>query len=675
MPERKQASRSLLQSQAEMLESIGDAFVVLDAKSCYQYVSTRAARAFGRKKEELVGRQIWKEIPLGADHPFSQACRRATETRKPLAIEAFFPPYCRWFENRIFPAPDGLVIFFQDITERKEIEAKVRKSARENAMLGASGEALLRTVDEENLLKEICRICVEIGGYRLAWVGYAERDEERSIRVIAQYGFHDGYLQALHLTWAHTPQGMGPTGTAIRTGKAVIAKDILVDPLYAPWRDEAIKRGYRSSIALPLTAERQVIGALNMYSAETDAFDQEEVGRLHALARDVAFGINVLRTRATEERMKDQLRESESRYRMLFEQNPAPMLIYERESLAILSVNEAFQRHYGYSMDQITAMKLPDLYPDDEKGPIAALIPSLHGYRNVGEWHHRKRDGSLITIIACSHDIHFEGRVGRVAVITDISDRKIAEDKVKSLNVELERRVNERTAQLETANRELESFSYSVSHDLRAPLRAISGFAEIITRRYGKDLVAEARHYFDNIIQASERMGRLIDDLLTYSRIGRRSLRAAPIRLGEVLTHVAGNFAPRLAETGGSLTVAPDPPAVHGDRSLLDQIFTNLIQNALTYHRKGVAPLVEIAWQHEGPSIVVSVRDNGIGIAQEYFDKIFDVFQRLHSDDEYPGTGIGLSTVKKAAELLGGKVWLESQEGKGSTFYVRLPKE
>ncbi|MFQ6040773.1 MAG: PAS domain S-box protein [Candidatus Poribacteria bacterium] len=239
-------------------------------------------------------------------------------------------------------------------------------------------------------------------------------------------------------------------------------------------------------------------------------------------------------------------------------------------------------------------------------------------------------------------------------------------EQVQSYTAELEQRVAARTA-------ELEAFVYSVSHDLRAPLCAISGFAQIIARRHCEDLNEEGRHYLDNIIEASAQMDNLIDDLLRYSRLGRRSVNHDAVPLREVFRQVTNNLTSHIAETRAHLTFPDDMELVRGDRNLLRQIFTNLLDNAINYRRPGVPPMVGVSCYTEDEYVIVQVTDNGIGIPGEYHDKIFELFQRLHSQDEDHG-GIGLSIVKKSVELLGGQVWVESTPGKGSSFFVKLPR-
>ena len=226
---------------------------------------------------------------------------------------------------------------------------------------------------------------------------------------------------------------------------------------------------------------------------------------------------------------------------------------------------------------------------------------------------------------------------------------------------------------LELKNQELQAFAYALAHDLRAPLRAIGGFAQIVDQDYQAVLDYDGQRYVQNIIKATTQMDRLIDELLNYTRIEHRAIRRKPVALSYLIEQVVDGFADRIAAKQTMVTIAEDLPMVYGDPMLLNHIFLNLIDNALTYQREQIQGQIKVDWSSDGQNVIVSIADNGIGIAEKHYEKIFPIFQRLHGDEEYVGTGIGLAIVKKAAELQGGNVWVESQIGVGSTFFVQLP--
>ena len=277
----------------------------------------------------------------------------------------------------------------------------------------------------------------------------------------------------------------------------------------------------------------------------------------------------------------------------------------------------------------------------------------------------RDEHGRLIYFLVQASDIteHRQAQADRDALMAELT----------ALNQQLEARVLERTAALETLNKELESFTYSVSHDLRAPLRAVTGFSQILAKRHTEALDEEGRHYLDNVVNSAQYMSTLIEDLLRYSRIGRSAIRLRAVPLDAVLSNLQTTFMQRLSEADARLVIEEPLATPHGDTTLIGQILGNLIDNALVYRAPDRTPRIRVAARRDDTHVVISVSDNGIGIEPEYHEKIFEAFQRLHSRSEYPGSGIGLAIVAKAAHLMEGKVELSSRLGEGTRFDVVLP--
>ena len=265
-----------------------------------------------------------------------------------------------------------------------------------------------------------------------------------------------------------------------------------------------------------------------------------------------------------------------------------------------------------------------------------------------------------------------DGRpTGFVAILRDITDRKLADEEIRRLNEELEQRVIDRTRQLEEANRELGAFAYSVSHDLRAPLRSIDGFGELLMDEHSDSLSRDGREAVDRMRSASRRMGRLIDDLLTLSRITRREISARHLDMSDQVRQIAAELQAGEPERGVEFIIA-DGVTAYGDRNLLRVLLENVIENAWKFTGGAHSPRIEFGTEIRDGETVYTIRDNGAGFEMEFVDKVFEPFHRLHSQDEFPGTGIGLATVQRIVNRHKGNVWAEGAVGSGATLYFTL---
>jgi PAS domain S-box-containing protein len=389
--------------------------------------------------------------------------------------------------------------------------------------------------------------------------------------------------------------------------------------------------------------------------------------------RDGTGGVLVMASDISAQKEHDaRLRASESRYRELFNVNPMPMWLYDVCSLAFIEVNDAAVAHYGFSRAEFQGMTIRDIRASARQAELDAALAELGvtGFSR-GIFQHRTKAGCTIDVEVITHQLETEDAPRRLVMANDVSERVRAEAALARLHAELEQRVQQRTTELEAANRELESFCYSVSHDLRAPLRAIDGFALALSEDCAATLDAQGRSHLERVRSAARRMGQLIDDLLRLSRFARAGIHRQAVDLSAMAHSVVENL--QAAERQRQVEVHIGAGMVaEGDPVLLRVVLENLLGNAWKFTSGCTPARIAFTATAHGGNQAWMVEDNGVGFSMDHAGKLFGPFQRLHAVHEFPGSGIGLASAKRIVNRHGGELWADSAPGQGARFSFTL---
>lgn len=624
---------------------------------------------------------------------------------KAIIVTGFMKPYDLIFRD-LKNSEEELIKHRDHLEELvKERTAELARMNRELLAISKCNQILMRAQDEQALLNDICRIICDEAGYRMAWVGYAENDDAKTIRPVAWAGAENRYLEQARLTWADTERGRGPAGTAIRSGESTFIQDFTTDPKAAPWRESALQRGYRSCISLPLKdGKPNPFGVLIIYSTEPDAFTPDEIRLLGELAGDLAFGITVMRARIERKRAEEALQGSDQRLRLVMEASHIGVWDLDLvDHSAFRTLDHDIIFGYAELLPRWTyEMFLEHVLPEDRTMVDRKFA---HAIENQSDWNFecriRRNDGDVRWIRATGR--HLSGTAGAVrrmaGIVQDITERKQAEEEIRRLNAELEQKVIERTtelnmktgellenqkallnlvedlngatSQLEATNKELEAFSYSVSHDLRAPLRSIDGFSQALLEDYTDKLDEQGKDYLARVRGATLKMSQLIEAMLSLSRLTRGEIKPDVVNLSILAKSIADELQKTQPERKVEFVIAQGVTA-KGDMQMLRIVLENFLSNAWKFTGRHPTARIEFGVQQVEGKTAYFVRDDGAGFDMSYAGKLFTAFQRLHTETEFPGIGIGLATVQRIIHRHGGKVWAEGAVEKGATFYFTL---
>jgi len=628
---RKEVEAALRASEENfrmLIEQASDGIFIADTQGRFIDVNTSACQMLGHAREDLLRMKI-PDIIAKASLALQPMPMRELKQGKAVLTERVLVRK----DGSVVPAeisgkglPDGrIVAIVRDITERNNALARIHESEEQYRTLAETATDAIVTIDENSKILYMNTAIKSVFGYsREELVG-------KQLTVLMPE-----YLRTIH---------RDAMTRYVRTGKRHIS-----------WNSVELEGLHKNGNSIPL-------------EVSYGEFRKEGHYLFTGIIRDIR----------ERKKAEQALQESEKHYRELMAQSPVGVQVFAPDG-TLVKVNKAWERIWGVSSGddigqhnplhdpQIARLGLRDNIERVFKGETVEFDdvlydPSSAGMPGVKRWIRPK-----------AYQVRDEqGRVLHIVVMSeDITAQKEAQRRILQINEELERRVKERTAELETSNKELEAFSYSVSHDLRAPLRGIHGFASILLEDYGKRLDAEAQRIIKIIKGNTSKMGTLIDELLTFSRLSRTGISHESIHMNSLVADCIREMID-LGDYPNINVSVEQLPTLTCDNTMMRHVWTNLLSNAAKFSSTQPDPQIEIGSTTSDKEIIFFVKDNGVGFDMAYVSQLFGVFHRLHREDEFPGTGVGLAIVQRIVQRHGGRVWAEGRPGEGATFSFSLP--
>ncbi|GAB2976470.1 hypothetical protein GCM10027049_09160 [Mucilaginibacter puniceus] len=600
----------------DLLENITDGFISLDENMCYTYANKRVGKMVGIEPELLIGKNIWEIFPDAVGSLTWQAIQTAVNEKKYVCNEDYYEPLGLWQENRVYPSGNGVSMFIRDITQRKREEHHLRLL-----------ESVITNTTDAVLITEIEPL--DEPGPRIIYVNEA-------------FTTMTGY-SAEEVIGKNPRMLQGPktdSGELKRLSKAI--------------------RNFEPCEVTVINYKKNGEEFWINFSVSPIADDEGKYTHMIAIERDVT-------DHKAEELQKSLLAQQVTnafKERNTILESIADAFFAVDKNWVVTYWNKTAEEVLGKSKDEMIAHNLWDVFSD-----------------SVGSTSYKQYHQAIKTNTSVHFEDYYEplnkwyeisayptGK-GLSVYFKDITDRKLYEIRLTELNQSLQAQ----TKELAISNAELEQFAYVASHDLQEPLRMVTSFLTQIERKYAAIIDDKGKQYIHFAVDGAKRMRQIILDLLEFSRVGRAEESVESVDLNTLVNDIIVLYKKKIGEKKAVMMVEK-LPVIRTSAVQIRQVFQNLISNALKYHKPGHSPRLNISFMADGKHWQFAVKDNGIGIDPEYFDRIFIIFQRLHNKDEYSGTGMGLAVTKKIVENLGGKIWVESEEGKGSTFYFTILK-
>jgi PAS domain S-box-containing protein len=544
-----------------------------------------------------------------------------------------------------------------EILARVQAEEELKRRVAELSALNAVAAIVTESLDVDEILNRAMDEALRLVGVEAAAMFLLDAKAGELVMTA-----HRGVSQEMVKAASRIKLGEGLGGRVAQTGKPIVigSASEYSGALKVFYEKERLQAG----ASVPLVGSTGVIGVMSLATATPQYLDVAGVELLVSLGQQIAVGVEKARLYeavqgelAERKRAEVARRESEERFRRLSEAAFEAIVIHEGGVL--LSANDQYSEMFGYEPKELLGKQVLPLTVAPEAIESMRKEIDTGGvgpYESIG----LRKDGTKFPMEIRVREMEYGGRKVRVAAIMDITERKRAEEALQ-----------QRTTQLEAANKELEAFAYSVSHDLRAPLRAMDGFSRILLEEYAPQLDAEAQRYLQIVRANAQQMGDLIDDLLTFSRLSRQPLNKQPVDMNQLARQALDEVRRAQPDRSPEL-VSGDLPPCQADPALLKQVWVNLLSNAFKFTAKRELARIEMGCQLDQGQPIYFVRDNGTGFDMQYADKLFGVFQRFHRAEDYEGTGVGLALVRRVVDRHGGRIWAEAQVDGGATFYFTI---